>query len=39
MSVGPNGRLRFGDYELDSSGGKLYRDGSRVKIQPQPFAS
>src|ERR1700727_890700 len=37
MSLGANGRLRFGDYELDSSAGKLYRDGSPVKIQPQPF--
>src|SRR5580704_194996 len=37
MSLGVNGRLRFGDYELDSSAGKLYRDGSPVKIQPQPF--
>lgn len=37
MTLGANGRLRFGDYELDSSAGKLYRDGSHVKIQPQPF--
>ena len=37
MSLGENGRLRFGDYELDSSAGKLYRDGSLVRIQPQPF--
>jgi DNA-binding winged helix-turn-helix (wHTH) protein len=37
MSLEVNGRLQFGDYELDSSAGKLYRDGSPVKIQPQPF--
>jgi len=37
MSLGTNGRLRFGDYELDSHAGKLFRDGVRVKIQPQPF--
>ena len=37
MSLGANGWLRFGDYELDSSAGKLYRDSSPVKIQPQPF--
>jgi DNA-binding winged helix-turn-helix (wHTH) protein/Tol biopolymer transport system component len=38
MSLGANGKLRFGDYELDSSAGKLYnRDGSPVKLQPQPF--
>ena len=37
MSLGENGRLRFGDYELDSSAGKLYREGLPVKIQPQPF--
>jgi DNA-binding winged helix-turn-helix (wHTH) protein/Tol biopolymer transport system component len=37
MSLEGNGRLRFGDYELDSSAGKLYRDGAPVKIQPQPF--
>jgi DNA-binding winged helix-turn-helix (wHTH) protein/Tol biopolymer transport system component len=37
MSLGVNGRLRFGDYELDSQAGKLFRDGLPVKIQPQPF--
>lgn len=37
MSVGANGKLRFGDYELDSHAGKLLRDGLPVKIQPQPF--
>src|SRR6476646_3230689 len=37
MSVDINGRLRFGDYELDSRAGKLLRDGRPVKIQPQPL--
>jgi DNA-binding winged helix-turn-helix (wHTH) protein len=37
MSIGANGRLTFGDYELDSHAGKLLRDGLPVKIQPQPF--
>jgi len=37
MNLGANGRLRFGDYELDSHAGKLFRDGLPVKIQPQPF--
>ncbi len=37
MSLGVNGRLRFGNYELDSHAGKLLRDGLPVKIQPQPL--
>jgi DNA-binding winged helix-turn-helix (wHTH) protein len=37
MNLGANGRLRFGDYEVDSHAGKLSRDGLPVKIQPQPF--
>jgi DNA-binding winged helix-turn-helix (wHTH) protein/Tol biopolymer transport system component len=37
MNLGANGRLRFGDYELDSHAGKLFRKGLPVKIQPQPF--
>ncbi len=37
MGVASNGRLQFGDYELDSQAGKLFRDGVPVKIQPQPF--
>ncbi len=37
MSLGANGRLQFGDYELDSHAGKLLRDGLTVKIQPQPL--
>ena len=37
MAVGGNVRLRFGDYEFDSQSGTLFRDGSPVKIQPQPL--
>lgn len=37
MDASGNGRLRFGDYELDSHAGKLLRDGHLVKIQPQPL--
>jgi DNA-binding winged helix-turn-helix (wHTH) protein len=35
--LGGNGRIRFGDFELDSQSGTLLRDGSPVKIQPQPL--
>src|SRR5271169_1215773 len=37
MILEEKGRLRFGDYELDSHAGKLYRNGLAVKIQPQPL--
>ena len=37
MEGNGNGRLRFGDYQLDSYSGKLLRDGHPVKIQPQPL--
>jgi DNA-binding winged helix-turn-helix (wHTH) protein/Tol biopolymer transport system component len=37
MGLGGDGRLRFGDYELDCRAGKLWRDGFTVKIQPQPM--
>jgi DNA-binding winged helix-turn-helix (wHTH) protein/Tol biopolymer transport system component len=37
MDVGGNGCLRFGDFEFDSLSGKLFREGRRVKIQPQPL--
>jgi hypothetical protein len=37
MSPEEDRRLRFGDYELDSRAGKLFRDGVPVKIQPQPL--
>ncbi len=34
---GGGGRLSFGDFELDSAAGKLFRQGLPVKIQPQPL--
>src|SRR5689334_10523735 len=34
---GRAGRVRFGNFELDSETGTLLRDGRRVRIQPQPF--
>jgi Tol biopolymer transport system component/DNA-binding winged helix-turn-helix (wHTH) protein len=37
MDVGGNGRTRFGDFELDSVSGNLFREDRRVKIQPQPL--
>lgn len=37
MGGNGDGRLRFGDYELDARSGKLLRDGRPVKIQPQPL--
>ena len=37
MSIGVNGRLRFGELELDVQAEKLFRDGLPVKIQPQPL--
>ncbi len=37
MDVNGNGRLQFGDFELDILSGKLCRDGHPVKIQPQPL--
>lgn len=30
-------RLRFGSFELDPSSGQLRKDGSLIKLQPQPF--
>jgi DNA-binding winged helix-turn-helix (wHTH) protein len=30
-------RLRFGEFELDPEVGELRRNGSRLKLQPQPF--
>src|SRR5215467_11543904 len=30
-------RLRFGPFELDSASATLFRDGRRVRIQPQPL--
>ena len=29
--------FRFGEYELDTVAGELRRNGSRLKLQPQPF--
>src|SRR5665213_94964 len=37
MGVDGNGRLQFGDFELDILSGKLRRGGRPVKIQPQPL--
>ena len=33
----PRELRRFGPFELDIAAGELRRDGSRVKLQPQPF--
>ncbi|HEY7391478.1 MAG TPA: winged helix-turn-helix domain-containing protein [Bryobacteraceae bacterium] len=37
MDVGGNGRLRFGDFEFDSTSVKLFRRDRPVKVQPQPL--
>jgi TolB-like protein/DNA-binding winged helix-turn-helix (wHTH) protein len=37
MGAVGNGRLKFGEFELDSRSGKLFRDGRPVKIQAQPL--
>src|SRR5579875_3426068 len=37
MGANGNGRVWFGEFELDSQSGKLFRDGVPVKIQPQPL--
>jgi DNA-binding winged helix-turn-helix (wHTH) protein len=37
MDGGGNGRIHFGDFELDPLSGKLFREGRPVKIQPQPL--
>ncbi len=37
MDYGENGPIRFGDFEFDSLSGKLFLDGIRLKIQPQPL--
>jgi len=37
MRVDGDIRVRFGDFELDSRSGKLFREGRPVKIQPQPL--
>ena len=30
--------FRFGTFEASADSGELYRAGTRVRIQPQPFA-
>lgn len=37
MNANGNGRLRFGDFELDLTSQTLLRDGQPVKLQPQPL--
>src|ERR1700722_5187756 len=37
MDYGENGPIRFGAFEFDSLTGKLFLDGIRLKIQPQPL--
>src|ERR1700722_8116654 len=37
MGAVTNGRLKFGEFELDSQSGELFRDGRPVKIQAQPL--
>lgn len=37
MKANGNGKLRFGEFELDSQSGKLLLNGQPVKIQPQPL--
>ena len=37
METNGNHRRCFGEFEFDSQSGKLFRNGRRVKIQPQPL--
>ncbi|MGD0120911.1 MAG: winged helix-turn-helix domain-containing protein, partial [Candidatus Binatus sp.] len=37
MGAVSNGRLKFGEFELDPQSEELLRDGQPVKIQPQPL--
>jgi DNA-binding response OmpR family regulator len=39
VSTGPSGSelLRFGTFEIDGATGELRRNGSLVRLQPQPF--
>ena len=37
MEVAGKGRIRFGQFEFDSSSGKLFHEGRPVKIEPQPL--
>lgn len=36
-ALGGNQRLRFGTFEVDMKAGELRRNGSRVRLQEQPF--
>jgi DNA-binding winged helix-turn-helix (wHTH) protein len=35
--LAPPTRFRFGEFELDTSAAELRRNGTRLKIQPQPY--
>jgi eukaryotic-like serine/threonine-protein kinase len=37
MEAGDKGRLRFDEFEFDSSSAKLFHEGRPVKIEPQPL--
>jgi DNA-binding winged helix-turn-helix (wHTH) protein len=37
MGAVSKGRLKFGEFELDSQSGELFRDGRPVRIQAQPL--
>ena len=37
MGAVTNGRLKFGEFELDPQSEELFRDGQPVRIQPQPL--
>src|SRR5271154_4583013 len=37
MGANGTGRVRFGNFELDPHAERLFCDGQRVKIQPQPL--
>ena len=33
----PRPTYRFGDFEFDPASGELHKDGSKVRLQEQPF--
>ena len=37
MAVGEKQKVRFGPFEVDLRSGELFRDGIRLKLQPQPI--
>jgi len=37
MAVAVKQKVRFGPYELDVHSGELWKDGTRLKLQPQPI--